>query len=269
MGTRREGGRETWNRLREWDKGQPDSERLAARLLSGEGYQDIDPSHPLGGRDSGKDIKCTKDGRSVVVAIYFPRGQQLFSAIKKKFSDDLVGAKKQKASEFVFVTNQELTLAERAELEDIAKPILATIYHLERGACLDSPKGYGLRLEFLSIEMTKEEQISFFNERDHMLTEIREGIKQLSRRRSAAEGIRTVNIESEDDLFGMYGITSQALAVGAMPYSKLMECKNCEEIFRAQDPATFIPGMASTYPSRPDSLRTVTCPSCGKVQKYS
>ena len=38
------------------------------------------------------------------------------------------------------------------------------IYHGERVcSILDSPKGYGIRLEYLGIELTKEEQISFLN----------------------------------------------------------------------------------------------------------
>ena len=71
---RRIGGRETWHRLREWDKGQSESERLAARLLPLEGFVRIDPSHPLGGPDGGKDIVCKRDAKTWIVAAYSPRG---------------------------------------------------------------------------------------------------------------------------------------------------------------------------------------------------
>lgn len=38
------------------------------------------------------------------------------------------------------------------------------IYHLERIAnLLDLPKMYGVRLDFFDIEMSKEEQLSYFN----------------------------------------------------------------------------------------------------------
>lgn len=47
---RRTEGRETYHRLLEWDKGQAASERLAALILSSEGFDGIDPSHPLGGK---------------------------------------------------------------------------------------------------------------------------------------------------------------------------------------------------------------------------
>jgi len=53
---RRMEGRETYHRLLEWDKGQAASERLAALILSSEGFDGIDPSHSLGGKDGGKDI---------------------------------------------------------------------------------------------------------------------------------------------------------------------------------------------------------------------
>ena len=47
---RRNDGRETWFRLLEWDKGQTPAERLAAIILTNEGFRNIDPSHPLGGK---------------------------------------------------------------------------------------------------------------------------------------------------------------------------------------------------------------------------
>ena len=40
-------GRETFNRLLNWDRGQAPSERLAAIILSKEGFNGVDPSHPF------------------------------------------------------------------------------------------------------------------------------------------------------------------------------------------------------------------------------
>ena len=89
---RRTDGRETWKTLLDWDKGQTPSERLAATLLGSDGFLNIDPSHPLGGKDGKKDaLLKTKDGLVLVVAVYFPRGQQSFTEIKRKFKDDLYG----------------------------------------------------------------------------------------------------------------------------------------------------------------------------------
>jgi hypothetical protein len=66
----------------------------------------------------------------------------------------------------VFLTNQSLTPAERRELEEIASQNgdRAIVYHRERlRVILDSPIGFSLRLEHLGIEMTAEEQLSFFS----------------------------------------------------------------------------------------------------------
>lgn len=44
-----------------------------------------------------------------------------------------------------------------------AAGIATEVYHLERiRQLLDDPRGYGIRLEFLEIEMSVEEQLSFF-----------------------------------------------------------------------------------------------------------
>jgi hypothetical protein len=39
--------------LREWKNGQAPSERLAVQILLFNGYEDVDPGHPLGGQDGG------------------------------------------------------------------------------------------------------------------------------------------------------------------------------------------------------------------------
>lgn len=145
-----------------WDKGQAFAERMAAKLLGLEEYSEIDPQCPMGGPDGTKDILCAKDGKRFVVGCYFPSGQKDFKAIAEKFSDDYKGVAKNKADGFVFVTNQKITPSERVDLS--SKHPSSEIFHGERvcGA-LDSPKGYGIRLEYLGIELTKAEQISFLN----------------------------------------------------------------------------------------------------------
>lgn len=84
---------ETWHRLREWSYGQTPSERLAALMLDEEGFTDIDPSHPLGGKDGGRDGECTRDSSKWTWAVYFPRGQQDFTTIEKKLKDDIAAAR--------------------------------------------------------------------------------------------------------------------------------------------------------------------------------
>lgn len=160
---RRMEGRETYHRLLEWDKGQAASERLAALILSSEGFDGIDPSHPLGGKDGGKDIVCYFNHTRWIGAVYFPRGQQTFSVIKNKFISDLAGVQKNGAIGIAFITNQEITLSQRKELELYDDSVDVRIYHLERiSDILNNPKMYGIRLDFLDIEMTKEEQLSYF-----------------------------------------------------------------------------------------------------------
>jgi hypothetical protein len=155
---------ETWHRLLEWDKGQAPSERLAAILLQGEGFTNADPSHPLGGQDGLKDIVMMFEGNKWIAGVYFPRDQQTFSIIKSKFLSDGQGVKKNDAYGFVFFTNQELRLAERTELVESCKNTEVEIYHLERiASLLNLPQNYGVRLEFLDIDMTKEEQVALYS----------------------------------------------------------------------------------------------------------
>jgi hypothetical protein len=66
---------ETWHRLSEWTSGQGPSERLAAQILLEEGFVDLDPSHPLGGKDGKKDAVAWRNSEKHVMAVYFPRGK--------------------------------------------------------------------------------------------------------------------------------------------------------------------------------------------------
>ncbi|WP_088228281.1 hypothetical protein [Desulfosporosinus sp. FKB] len=178
---RRTDGDETWNRLREWTKGQKPAERLASHIISSDGFESIDPSHPLGGRDGLKDLVCLKDGLRWIGAAYFPRGQQTFQVIKDKFIHDLDGVVKNDANGILFITNQELSLAERKNLISCGE-CEVEIYHLERLVhILNSPSNYGIRLEFLDIEVTKEEQLAFFAERDKSFAIINDRLERLSK----------------------------------------------------------------------------------------
>ena len=61
---------ETWHRLRDWTNGQAPAERLAAQILINEDDTDLDPSHPLGGKDGTKDAVAQKDGTRWLMAVY-------------------------------------------------------------------------------------------------------------------------------------------------------------------------------------------------------
>ena len=87
------------------------------------------------------------------MAVYFARGQGTFAAIQRKFTDDVTAARARKPNGFAFVTNQELTLAERKSLVESATPLAVDLYHLERiTAILDSPSMAEVRKQFLGIE---------------------------------------------------------------------------------------------------------------------
>ena len=174
-------GRETFNRLLNWDRGQAPSERLAAIILSKEGFNGVDPSHPLGGKDGLKDMTLSSDGKRWIGAVYFPRGQQSFPDIKKKFAHDLDGMKANNAEGLAFVTNQELRLGERKILTELMPEVDVQIYHLERiASLLNTPSFYGIRMEFLDIEMSKEEQLSFYADQDQRLARIESTLAQMA-----------------------------------------------------------------------------------------
>ncbi len=142
---------DTWHRLREWTYRQTPSERLAAHVLLAEGYTDLDPSHPLGGRDGRADAVARRDGKRWVMAVYFPRGQQALGTITDNFNGDLKGVADNAADGMVFVTNQELTRGERRRLVESAG-VPVELYHLERLALLlDQPKLHPIREQYLFI----------------------------------------------------------------------------------------------------------------------
>jgi len=193
-------GREVWYRLLNWDKGQAAAERLSALILSNDGYKGVDPSHPLGGPDGLKDMALSYEGKKWIGAVYFPRGQQSFSDILAKYKHDLQGVEANEAAGIAFVTNQELRLAERKQLADINPEVDVRIYHLERIAqMLNSPAFYGIRLEFLDIEMTSEEQLAFFAVRDDRLSRMEQMIQQLSVSLDSFKQIRTSKAMQDDD----------------------------------------------------------------------
>lgn len=153
----------TYQILINWDKGQAFAERMSAKIIGIEGYQEIDPQSPVGGPDGTKDIICYKEGEKFVVGCYFPNGQKEFKAIQEKFEGDVLGVAKNTAQGFVFVTNQKITPGERITLCQNRTFKTAILHGESVCGILDSPKGYGVRLEYLGIELNKAEQISFLS----------------------------------------------------------------------------------------------------------
>lgn len=221
--SRRNAGRETWHRLLEWDRGQSDSERLAGHILKSDGYESIDPSHPLGGKDGGKDILCKKDGLKIVGACYFPRGQRDFKDITNKFLLDLNGVEKNKADGIAFVTNQELKLSERKQLIDLGNKYIVDIYHLERiVSIIDSPSNYGIRYDFLDIEFTKEELLSFQAIRDK---EYYERLEALNTK------INNVTLKLEEHINELIGHSTGGDGFGFIAFGPNQEDDDLNEVF--------------------------------------
>jgi hypothetical protein len=200
MNRRRTDGDETWTRLLNWTKGQKASERLCSHILRADGFKSIDPSHPLGGKDGLKDVIALKDNITWIAASFFSRGQKNFQPIKNKFLKDLAGVKKNNARGFAFFTNQELKLSERKQIEKLGKPHIIEIFHLERlRAILDSAENYGTRLDFLDIELSKEEQLSYFAKRDEEFSNVNKKLDVLLLDYTAFK--KSIKIDFNDDQF--------------------------------------------------------------------
>jgi hypothetical protein len=141
---------------------------MAADILSLEGFVNVDPIHPQGGPDGRKDIRCLILNVPCVAACYFPNnsGNIRFKDLEEKYLHDLEGVKLNSAKGFVFFTNVPLTDSERQILENAATTVgcvFVRLFHLEAiRAVLDRPSGYGVRLKYLDLAMTKEEQVGFF-----------------------------------------------------------------------------------------------------------
>lgn len=171
--------------LRDWRFGQTQAERLCAGILSIEGFHAVDPQHPLGGPDGIKDVICRRGLTRFVAAAYFPSTPSSFTEVKKKFRNDLLGPTANAVNGFIFVVNQHLTIGERTELVRLTDGVVevAEIYHLERlRAVLDSPTGCGLRLEYLQIPMSHEEQIAYWSSANIDVAGRLDRIEQLQQR---------------------------------------------------------------------------------------
>ena len=143
---------ETWHRLRDWHGGQAKSEMLAWQIIAAEGYTRIDPALPFGGPDGGRDAMCERDGENWVMAVYFPEGEKTPGVIKKKLLHDIKGAKSRGAAGIVFVTNQEISLANREKWEQLDPELKIDLLHLlVVTQILQDPQYAQTREEFLDI----------------------------------------------------------------------------------------------------------------------
>jgi len=216
---------------------------------------------------------CTRAGEKWVGAAYFPRGQQSFSDIRSKFESDVQGVSKNQANGIAFVTNQELRLRERERLAEDVSPVEVELFHLERiASILDCPANYGIRLEYLDIEMTKEEQVAFMATSYRVIEELQQElgriasyISQSETLREEFEKVRAANLPKEP-----FYVTPAPLSPLSDPYSIAMfeetlhKCSTCGYGYlvrrqrRTHSAITTIIGQKMA----------ITCPKCGNAEPY-
>lgn len=185
--------KDTELRLRFWRDGSTASERLSAAVISLAGFDSVDPQSPLGGPDGKKDILCSKGGVSWFAACYFPNSQVSITKITNKFKSDLRGSPADCAG-MIFITNQDITPTQRENLAKIGKAAekFVEIFHLQKlQNILDSPSGYGIRLQYLKIPMNLTEQLAWFTEADTQTArEINANTRELGALRRAVEDLK-------------------------------------------------------------------------------
>jgi hypothetical protein len=172
-----DGGDKTYRALLDWMGSEKESERMCEQLMAIEGYTSLDPSHPLGGPDGTKDAVMNRNGQKWIMAVSFNRKPLTLGKLKQKFLGDCAGVEKNDAVGVAFCTNRKLTNTEKSKIEAAAPSGIAVdLFDIERiRHLLDQPRCYGIRLQFLGIEMTKEDQLAFIAsleaERDKRLLE--------------------------------------------------------------------------------------------------
>lgn len=271
-------GRDAYKLIREWDDTSAASERFSSQILISEGYTELNPSHPLGGPDGKKDAVCQKDGKKFIMACYFPNGQKSFKETLDKYKNDYLGVKNNQVNGIAFITNQELSLGERQELETIAlnDNKLADIYHLERiSTIVNIPSNYGIRLEFLRIEMTAEEQLSALAQKDAKIHELMNYIMQIKTKdEGQTNHAHTGTLMLSETLRYIDNYSVYRNGASAEPIHKCSYCKYGVKIAsRIHSPfAGYVSiGINDMYLSalygQTKSIEVITCPKCGNVDK--
>lgn len=137
-------------------------------------YTREQPRRPKGGPDGARDIEAFFQGTILVWgAVGFRNGggrdEESRKWAEQKFKDDLDGALREKPNlrGFVFFTNVDLTptRCENLCLYGRQKGVKeVAIFDFERlRHVLDSPEGLIVRLQYLDIEMSKEEQLGLIH----------------------------------------------------------------------------------------------------------
>lgn len=127
-----------------------------------------------------------------MAACYFPTTRKEYPDVKEKLLHDKEGVEANGAQGLAFFVNQPVTPSQRAELAEMVEPYRLELYHLERmRSILDSPKGYGIRLEYLRIPMSGEEQLSLLSVINFRVDErLKEQTREIAAMRHALQQVR-------------------------------------------------------------------------------
>lgn len=166
---------ETDERLKSYlDTNQLGREQMCRSVLAlDRRFSMVTPRHPRGGPDGGRDIQAKyRDEQLAYGAVGFLNqandSEEQKKQIRKKFLDDADNAlmHEEKPSMFIFLTNVNLTIGEKDELNASAKEkgfLVSEIMDRERiRIALDSPDGFSIRFQHLGIPLSDAEQASFF-----------------------------------------------------------------------------------------------------------
>lgn len=151
--------------LMSWRDWQINAERLCTDILINKWYRAI-PQSILWWPDGKKDIFVELSGWNYIWAVYFPTTINTdFKKIKSKFEKDFLWVWINSVDWIIFFTNRHITTWNKKTLQKIWEKNgkIVEIYDLELLRCyLDSIDGIHLRWKYLWIEMTQEEQVTFF-----------------------------------------------------------------------------------------------------------
>ncbi len=166
---------ETDERLKSYlDTNQLSREQLCQAVLAlDKRFTDVEPRHPRGGPDGGRDLQALFNREHLAFAAVGFLNQANDSSEQKrravsKFEDDLAAAVSSEPAPrvFVFFTNTNLTVGEKdACIEKAKKAGLfhSEIFDRERIRIhLDSADGLAARFQYLGMPLSDAEQAAFF-----------------------------------------------------------------------------------------------------------
>jgi hypothetical protein len=203
---------ETDERLKSYlDTNQLQRERMCLGILSlDRRFSNIQPRHPRGGPDGGRDIEAMFEGQQATVAAIGFVNQASDSPTNKrqatkKFKADLDSALKStpELKAFVFFTNVNLSNSEKKALVALARTKgLAHCEIMDRERmriALDNLDGLALRFQTLDVPMSEAEQAAFFARwGDDIQNVIAEGFGELKKSLKRMQFLHEANFPLEE-----------------------------------------------------------------------